>query len=89
MWAPKRTENNKTRCLESESQQSGISFQALTIGLILEIVNSYWISVNGYLKGLNHTYYVAVQQGDFYPLCANSLKFSFAETTAEIRSAKI
>ena len=42
--------------MESESQQSGISFQALTIGLILAIINPYWISVNDYLKGLNHTY---------------------------------
>ncbi|MDP7281084.1 MAG: hypothetical protein QGG39_14550, partial [Candidatus Poribacteria bacterium] len=56
MWSPKRAENNKTHCFESQSKQSGISFQALTIGLILAIVNSYWISVNDYLKGLNHTY---------------------------------
>jgi len=56
MWSPKRAENNKTHCFEFQSKQSGISFQALTIGLILAIVNSYWISVNDYLKGLNHTY---------------------------------
>ena len=35
---------------------SGISLSALAIGVILVVVNSYWISANDYLKGLNHTY---------------------------------
>ena len=35
---------------------SRISLTALAIGVILVVVNSYWISANDYLKGLNHTY---------------------------------
>ena len=34
----------------------GVPFTVVLLGLALAIANSYWISLNDFLKGLNHTY---------------------------------
>ena len=46
---------NKYSAIEN-NKSSGIPLRVLVIGLASAIINSYWISINDYLKGLNHTY---------------------------------
>ena len=39
-----------------DNQAHNIRLYVIVIGLVLVVVNSYWISMNDFLKGLNHTY---------------------------------
>ena len=42
--------------LSTKNHIHNVRLRVLITGLILVIVNSYWISMNDFLKGLNHTY---------------------------------
>ena len=42
--------------LSTKNYTYNVRLRVIITGLILVIVNSYWISMNDFLKGLNHTY---------------------------------
>ena len=42
--------------LSTKNYSYNVRLRVIITGLILVIVNSYWISMNDFLKGLNHTY---------------------------------
>ena len=42
--------------LSTKNHIHNVRLRVIITGLILVIVNSYWISMNDFLKGLNHTY---------------------------------